>query len=101
VIRSTVAGVAASRRGRAGLGEMLEPGAASAAAHEAAGRLAVWSGVQRVVAVGEGAAEGEGTVAVPDVGSALALLRADARPGDVVLVTAPPDSDRAEGVGAR
>ncbi|MEO7980004.1 MAG: UDP-N-acetylmuramoyl-tripeptide--D-alanyl-D-alanine ligase [Sporichthyaceae bacterium] len=90
----------AGRRSWAVLGEMLELGAASAAEHEAAGRLAVRSGAQRVVAVGdgarpvhtgalaEGAVEGEGSVAVPDVGSALALLRAGVRPGDVVLVKA-------------
>ena len=85
--------------------------------------------MQRVVAVGEGAgpvhdgalaegaAEGEGTVAVPDVGSALALLRAEVRPGDVVLVKASrssgletlaealladvPHGDRVDGVGTR
>jgi UDP-N-acetylmuramoyl-tripeptide--D-alanyl-D-alanine ligase len=97
---AALAAMAAGRRSWAVLGEMLELGAASAAEHEAAGRLAVRSGVQRVVAVGEGAgpvhdgalaegaAEGEGTVAVPDVGSALALLRAEVRPGDVVLVKA-------------
>jgi UDP-N-acetylmuramoyl-tripeptide--D-alanyl-D-alanine ligase len=97
---AALAAMAAGRRSWAVLGEMLELGAASAAEHEAAGRLAVRSGVQRVVAVGEGAgpvhagalaegaAEGEGTVAVPDVGSALTLLRAEVRPGDVVLVKA-------------
>jgi UDP-N-acetylmuramoyl-tripeptide--D-alanyl-D-alanine ligase len=126
---AALAAMAAGRRSWAVLGEMLELGAASAAEHEAAGRLAVRSGVQRVVAVGEGAgpvhdgalaegaAEGEGTVAVPDVGSALALLRAEVRPGDVVLVKASrssgletlaealladvPHGDRVEGVGTR
>ncbi len=95
-----LAAMAVGRRSWAVLGEMLELGAASAAEHEAAGRLAVRSGVQRVVAVGEGArpvhdgalaegaTEGEGSVAVPDVGSALAVLRAGVRPGDVVLVKA-------------
>jgi UDP-N-acetylmuramoyl-tripeptide--D-alanyl-D-alanine ligase len=54
---------------------------------------------------------------VPDVGSALALLRAEVRPGDVVLVKASrssglerlaealladvPHGDRGEGVGTR
>jgi UDP-N-acetylmuramoyl-tripeptide--D-alanyl-D-alanine ligase len=119
--------MADGRRSWAVLGEMAELGAASAAEHEAAGRLAVRSGVDRVVAVGdgarpvhtgalaEGAVEDEGSVAVPDVGAALTLLRAEVRPGDVVLVKASRSSglepvaegllagtsDDAEGVGNR
>jgi UDP-N-acetylmuramoyl-tripeptide--D-alanyl-D-alanine ligase len=97
---AALAAMARGRRAWAVLGEMLELGAASEAEHERAGRLARRSGVQRVVAVGEGArpvhsgalaqgaVEGEESVAVPDVDSALALLRSDLRPGDVVLVKA-------------
>ncbi len=97
---AALAAMGPGRRSWAVLGEMLELGAASAAEHEAAGRLAVRSGAQRVVAVGEGArpvhtgalaegaVEGEGSIAVPDVGSALAVLRAQVGPGDVVLVKA-------------
>ena len=64
------------------------------------GRLARGSGVARVVAVGEGArgvhtgalaagaADGEESLLVPDVAAAVALLEAQLRPGDVVLVKA-------------
>jgi UDP-N-acetylmuramoyl-tripeptide--D-alanyl-D-alanine ligase len=97
---SALAAMANGRRTWAVLGEMLELGAASEAEHERVGRLARRSGVDRVVAVGEGAravhdgavAEGatggEGSVLVPDVPAALELLRDQVRPGDVVLVKA-------------
>jgi UDP-N-acetylmuramoyl-tripeptide--D-alanyl-D-alanine ligase len=95
-----LAAMSAGRRAWAVLGEMLELGAASTAQHEEVGRLARGSGVARVVAVGEGAkgvhtgalaagaADGEESLLVPDVDAAIALLEAQLRPGDVVLVKA-------------
>jgi UDP-N-acetylmuramoyl-tripeptide--D-alanyl-D-alanine ligase len=91
--------MAGDRRTWAVLGEMRELGEASAAEHEAVGRLAVSLDVGRVVAVGEGAravhvgAANDGTRAdeaawVPDIGAALTLLRDQVQPGDVVLVKA-------------
>ncbi|MCL2464306.1 MAG: UDP-N-acetylmuramoyl-tripeptide--D-alanyl-D-alanine ligase [Micrococcales bacterium] len=85
------------RRSIAVLGEMLELGPASLAAHDAVGRLAVRLGIDLTVAVGQGAraiADGAtqegswgGEVAfVPDVDAAGELLAATLRPGDVVLV---------------
>jgi UDP-N-acetylmuramoyl-tripeptide--D-alanyl-D-alanine ligase len=79
------------------LGEMLELGAASDTEHAKIGRLTRKLGVDRVVvvgagalgihagAVGDGAREGEDSVAVPDSETALSLLRDALRPGDVVL----------------
>ncbi len=92
--------MSAGRRAWAVLGEMLELGAASPDEHDRVGRLARGSGVARVVAVGEGAravhdgalaagaGDGEESVLVPDVPAAVALLEAQLRPGDVVLVKA-------------
>jgi UDP-N-acetylmuramoyl-tripeptide--D-alanyl-D-alanine ligase len=87
------------RRTWAVLGEMLELGESSGEEHDALGRLAVRLDVGRVVAVGRGAAAIHGgaslegswaneSVHVPDVDAALALLRAELAPGDVVLVKA-------------
>jgi UDP-N-acetylmuramoyl-tripeptide--D-alanyl-D-alanine ligase len=102
-VRAALEAVAALARGRrtwAVLGEMLELGAASTAEHEEVGRLARRSQVDRLVAVGEGAravhagalaegaADGEDAVVVADVPAALALLRGELQPGDVVLVKA-------------
>jgi UDP-N-acetylmuramoyl-tripeptide--D-alanyl-D-alanine ligase len=96
-----LASIAAGRRSWAVLGEMLELGAASDEEHEAVGRLAVRLGVDRVVAVGDGArgvfraardavgaSVGEEPVLVADGATALDLLRAELRSGDVVLVKA-------------
>jgi UDP-N-acetylmuramoyl-tripeptide--D-alanyl-D-alanine ligase len=96
--------MASGRRSWAVLGEMRELGAAAAAEHEAVGTLAVRLGLGRVVSVGDGARgiasaarsaagarttpPGEEPVHVSDAGAALALLRAQVRPGDVVLVKA-------------
>ncbi|WP_299037313.1 UDP-N-acetylmuramoyl-tripeptide--D-alanyl-D-alanine ligase [uncultured Pseudokineococcus sp.] len=85
------------RRTWAVLGEMLELGDASTTEHELVGRLAVRLNVSHLVAVGPGAravhsgAQHEGSwgdeaVHVADAGEALALLREELRPGDVVLV---------------
>ena len=87
------------RRTWAVLGEMLELGDTALAEHDAIGRLAVRLDVSRLVAVGEGARAistgashegswGEESAWVPDVDAALALLRAELEPGDVVLVKA-------------
>ncbi|MGH8939723.1 MAG: glutamate ligase domain-containing protein, partial [Actinomycetes bacterium] len=93
----TLASMAGGRRTWAVLGEMLELGAAAPEEHRAVGRLAVQTGVSRLVAVGEGArpvqegareTDGEESVLVPDAAAALALLREGVRPDDVVLVKA-------------
>jgi UDP-N-acetylmuramoyl-tripeptide--D-alanyl-D-alanine ligase len=92
-------GMAGGRRTWAVLGEMLELGSESPAEHDEIGRLAVRLDVSRLVAVGAGARPihlgahlegswGEESACVPDPESALALLRAQLRPGDVVLVKA-------------
>ncbi len=93
------AGGAEPRRSWAVLGTMAELGDDEAARHDDIGRLAVRLGVDRLVVVGERARpmhrgaqlEGSGgkeSVLVPDVDAAVALLRAELRPGDVVLVKA-------------
>jgi UDP-N-acetylmuramoyl-tripeptide--D-alanyl-D-alanine ligase len=79
------------------IGEMLELGDTARDEHDAVGRYAVRLDVSRLVAVGEGArpvhtgAVLEGSYAdesawVPDSEAAHALLEAELRPGDVVLV---------------
>jgi UDP-N-acetylmuramoyl-tripeptide--D-alanyl-D-alanine ligase len=81
------------------LGEMLELGDQSVTEHDALGRLAVRLDISRLVAVGEGArpihqgASHEGSWGresawVPDAPAALEMVRAQVRPGDVVLVKA-------------
>jgi UDP-N-acetylmuramoyl-tripeptide--D-alanyl-D-alanine ligase len=82
------------RRSWAVLGMMGELGDLSDAAHEEIGRLAARLGVDRLVVVGEQACpmlvgtQGEESVLVPDVDAAVALLDAELRPGDVVLIKA-------------
>jgi UDP-N-acetylmuramoyl-tripeptide--D-alanyl-D-alanine ligase len=91
--------IAGSRRCWAVLGEMRELGESSAAEHDAIGRLVVRLDVQRLVVVGEGARPmhlaaglegswGRESMFVPDVAGALAILRAELRPDDVILVKA-------------
>jgi UDP-N-acetylmuramoyl-tripeptide--D-alanyl-D-alanine ligase len=81
------------------LGAMLELGDQADEEHDAIGRLAVRLRIDRLVAVGDAAARihagasqegswGEESVMVADPQEALELLRAQARPGDVVLVKA-------------
>ncbi len=78
------------------LGHMAELGATSRAAHEQIGEYAAASGVTCLIAVGEeselvvaGARHaGMTAAAVPDGASALARLRDELKPGDVVLVKA-------------
>jgi UDP-N-acetylmuramoyl-tripeptide--D-alanyl-D-alanine ligase len=99
-----LASVARSRRAAGGrsfavLGHMAELGPDGPAEHDALGRLAVRLDVSRVVAVGEparpihhgasleGSWDGESSW-VPDPDAAVALLRGELRPGDVVLVKA-------------
>jgi UDP-N-acetylmuramoyl-tripeptide--D-alanyl-D-alanine ligase len=102
------AGTAEKRRSWAVLGEMAELGDDAISEHDRIGRLAVRLDVSRLVVVGTGrsmsamhhgavlegawgswGAEGDrGAVSVPDGDAALALLRAELEPGDVVLVKA-------------
>jgi UDP-N-acetylmuramoyl-tripeptide--D-alanyl-D-alanine ligase len=67
------------------LGEMAELGVEAPAYHAEIGRLLAELGIERVVAVGE-LARAYGGEWVPTAGDAAASLRADLRPGDVVLV---------------
>ena len=101
---TALASVAGSRQARGGrsfavLGPMAELGADGPAEHEALGRLAVRLQVARVVAVGEQARPIQQSAAlqgswhgrsswVPDAEAAIAVLREELRPGDVVLVKA-------------
>ncbi|MEB3052196.1 UDP-N-acetylmuramoyl-tripeptide--D-alanyl-D-alanine ligase [Mycolicibacter sp. MYC123] len=89
------------RRSWAVLGEMAELGEDAISEHDRIGRLAVRLDVSRLIVVGVGRSMGamhhgavmEGSwgseaTAVDDVDAALALLRAELEPGDVVLVKA-------------
>jgi UDP-N-acetylmuramoyl-tripeptide--D-alanyl-D-alanine ligase len=78
-------GLAERRRTWAVLGRMAELGETAAAAHAAAAAAAADLGVDELVAV---AAPEYGVRAVADVDAAVALLAAELRPGDVVLVKA-------------
>ncbi|GAA3251524.1 UDP-N-acetylmuramoyl-tripeptide--D-alanyl-D-alanine ligase [Dactylosporangium siamense] len=89
--------VAGGRRMIAVLGFMAELGEYERTGHEEVGRLAAELGVDRLVAVGEQAAPilhgasvvaswGGDPVLVTDQEAAVALLRAELRPRDVVLV---------------
>ncbi|MBB0242583.1 UDP-N-acetylmuramoyl-tripeptide--D-alanyl-D-alanine ligase [Streptomyces alkaliphilus] len=101
--RAALRALAAMGRGRrtwAVLGTMAELGEASQAEHDAVGRLVVRLNVGKLVAVGGREAAwldmgaknegswGEESVHVSDARTALELLRAELRPGDVVLVKA-------------
>jgi UDP-N-acetylmuramoyl-tripeptide--D-alanyl-D-alanine ligase len=97
------------RRTWAVLGEMAELGDDAISEHDRIGRLAVRLDVSRLIVVGtgrsmsamhhgavmEGSWAGEAAT-VADADAALALLRAELRPGDVVLVKA----SNAAGLGA-
>jgi UDP-N-acetylmuramoyl-tripeptide--D-alanyl-D-alanine ligase len=85
------------RRSVAVLGEMLELGPQSRAAHDAIGRLVVRLDIGLTVVVGEGARAirdgaahegswGDEVVLVDDVDAAERFLQDELRPGDVVLV---------------
>ncbi len=93
----TLVTMAGSGRSWAVLGPFAELGEATDSAHEETGRLAVALGGDRLVVVGEAArplqraaqlAGGPDPVLVDDADGALALLRAELAPGDVVLVKA-------------
>ncbi|MFE5340365.1 UDP-N-acetylmuramoyl-tripeptide--D-alanyl-D-alanine ligase [Isoptericola sp. NPDC056578] len=86
-----------TRRSVAVLGEMLELGDGSRAAHDEIGRLVVRLNVKLLVVVGDGAYHihegalqegswGEESVFVPDLDAARAVLAEALEPGDVVLV---------------
>lgn len=81
------------------LGEMRELGDTALAAHDEIGRLAVRLDIGRLICVGDGARAmhlgaaqegswGNESMWVPDVATAIASVRQDVRPGDVVLVKA-------------
>ncbi|BBX61934.1 UDP-N-acetylmuramoyl-tripeptide--D-alanyl-D-alanine ligase [Mycobacterium saskatchewanense] len=104
-----VAGPGEKRRSWAVLGEMAELGEDAITEHDRIGRLAVRLDVSRLVVVGSGrpmsamhhgavmeGSWGTEAVEVADGDAALALLRAELRPGDVVLVKA----SNAAGLGA-
>ena len=89
----------APRRSWAVLGEMAELGSSTVAAHDEIGRLVVRLDIQRLVVVGRAAyplhtgavqegSWGAESVFVDDVNTAVALLRRELTPGDVVLVKA-------------
>jgi len=102
-------GPVGKRRSWAVLGEMAELGDDAISEHDRIGRLAVRLDVSRLIVVGtgrsmsamhhgavmEGSWGGEAAVAA-DADAALALLRAELQPGDVVLVKA----SNAAGLGA-
>jgi len=100
---SALVQIGRGRRTWAVLGEMLELGPTAGAEHDAIGRLAADLEVSRLVAVGEGARPidvgasshaswtGE-SIFVPDVDSAIALLRRELGDGDVVLVKSSRDA---------
>ena len=99
-----LASVARPRRATGGrsfavLGQMAELGDSAASEHDALGRLAVRLDISEVIAVGEAARPIQHGAAlegswngearwVPDPDAAIALLRAELAPGDVVLVKA-------------
>lgn len=94
---AALAGRRRSRRTVAVLGYMAELGAFERQGHEQVGELAARLGVDRLVVVGDAAAPihhgaaavatwGGESVQVADQEAAVALLRAELRPGDVVLV---------------
>jgi UDP-N-acetylmuramoyl-tripeptide--D-alanyl-D-alanine ligase len=88
-----------ARRSWAVLGPMAELGADAVREHDEIGRLVVRLDISKLVVVGDAARAmhqgahlegswGEESVLVPDADAAIALLRAEIRPGDVVLVKA-------------
>ena len=98
-----------TRRSFAVLGEMGELGEEAITEHDRIGRLAVRLDVTRLIVVGTGrpmsamhhgavmeGSWGSESTPVPDADAALELLRAELRPGDVVLVKA----SNAAGLGA-
>ena len=103
-VRAALKSLASMARGGSGrawavLGVMGELGEDEVQAHDEIGRLAVRLNIHRLVVVGDQARAmhqgaslegswGEESVLVPDVDAAVALLRDELRPGDVVLTKA-------------
>jgi UDP-N-acetylmuramoyl-tripeptide--D-alanyl-D-alanine ligase len=93
---NALAAIGTGRRTVAVLGYMAELGEHERSGHESVGALAATLDVARVIVVGEAAPVHDGatrvpgwsgsSVVVPDQAAALALLRDELRPGDVVLV---------------
>jgi UDP-N-acetylmuramoyl-tripeptide--D-alanyl-D-alanine ligase len=88
-----------ARRSWAVLGPMAELGDDAVREHDEIGRLVVRLDISKLIVVGDAARAmhqgahlegswGEESVLVPDADAAIALLRAEIRPGDVVLVKA-------------
>ncbi len=98
-LRTLVAMSGTGRRSWAVLGPFAELGDAADGAHEEVGRLTMALGIDRLIVVGEAArpvqqaaalagSGGQAPMLVDDADAALALLRAELAPGDVVLVKA-------------
>jgi UDP-N-acetylmuramoyl-tripeptide--D-alanyl-D-alanine ligase len=88
-----------ARRSWAVLGPMAELGDDAVREHDEIGRLVVRLDINKLVVIGDGARAmhqgahlegswGDESVLVPDADAAIALLRGEVRPGDVVLVKA-------------
>ncbi|SEQ52727.1 UDP-N-acetylmuramoyl-tripeptide--D-alanyl-D-alanine ligase [Lentzea xinjiangensis] len=88
-----------ARRSWAVLGPMAELGDDAVREHDEIGRLAVRLDISKLVVIGDAARAmhqgahlegswGDESVLVPDADAAIALLRKEVRPGDVVLVKA-------------
>lgn len=96
-LRSLSAMASSGRRTWAVLGMMSELGKASDTAHEQIGRLVAELCIERLVVVGEQArailagVDGQtkrAATCAPDVDAVVALLKAEARPGDIILIKA-------------
>ncbi len=98
-LRALVAMAGTERRSWAVLGPLAELGEATAQAYRTIGGLVASLGVDRLIVVGEQArslccstawssAGGSAPVLVPDAAAALAILRGELAPGDVVLIKA-------------
>jgi UDP-N-acetylmuramoyl-tripeptide--D-alanyl-D-alanine ligase len=83
---TALAALGEGRRTWAVLGRMAEQGDETGAVHAEIAAVARELGIDRFVAVGT--TDYPGAERAADVGEALALLRAEAGPGDVVLVKA-------------
>jgi UDP-N-acetylmuramoyl-tripeptide--D-alanyl-D-alanine ligase len=95
----TLTAMGAGRRTWAVVGEMLELGPSSVSEHDAIGRLAVRLDISKFLCIGAGAkvmhlgaaqegSWGDEAAWVPDVDTAVSLLRNELRAGDVVLIKA-------------
>ena len=95
----SLVGMSRGRKTWAVLGEMRELGAASVEEHDAIGRLAVRLDVSKLISVGSGARPihmgaahegswGDESVYVETVDEAIAMVRDEVQPGDVILVKA-------------